>query len=337
MAADPSAPAPSRDGLSPTLKNSITIMAVVAVVSILILLFADFHGKVPRIGSTFLVFAVFTVFTAFDAREDGPAHRDPIAQIGNVYMLGLNMVFTWGSLLVPRFSDAWLIPKTLFLMVILKLAVFMVQRVSDLNYAPQQPLARWSLAAVIGLVATTVLLTLPVGLDFWIPFHDAYWRIGYAALTGTGLCIAVTTLLFNVYRRQPGAVPNPFAGSHWTSRAPRAPHPRPVRQKGPGAVRQPAFAAPGPQQAHPRTQQPPAFPQQQAAVPPHYQLPVHGSLPWPTFPDGRPLPMAPNGRPDWTALHHVAWINAEAERQWFPDTQGQPGGLGQEPRWPSRQ
>lgn len=323
MAAETSAPAQGRDGLSATLKNSITIMAVVALASILILLFGDFHGKVPRIGSTFLVFAVFTVFTAFDAREDGPPHRNPIAQIGNVYMLGLNLVFTWGSLLVANFNDTWLIPKTLFLMLILKLGIFVVQRVADLTYAPQQPLAKWAQAAVIGLVSTSVLLTLPMGLDFWIRFADTYWRIVYAVLTGTGLSVAVTTLLFNVYRRQPGAVPNPFTGSRWTAKAPPAPYPsRPGPGQGPAHA--PAFSAPAPKQPRFQAQRPSAFPPQGPTVPPQYLPPLQGSLPWPTFPDGRPLPMAPNGRPDWTALHHVAWINAEAERQWFPPGQGSP-------------
>ena len=147
------APAPSepQHRLSRTLRNSIALMVLVTAASVLLLLFGDFDGKVPRIASTYLVFAVFTLFAALDARDDGPAHRAPIAQVGNSYMLAITLTYTWGSLLATGFDDYWLLPKTLFLMLMVKAGIFLVQRLTDLAVSPQRTLSLWARHCCWGL------------------------------------------------------------------------------------------------------------------------------------------------------------------------------------------
>lgn len=306
-------PAPAvGPGLSRTLTNSIWLMVSVTAVSVFLLLFASFEGKVPRITGTFLVFGLFTVFATLDASEEGPAHRGPIAQVGNTYMLSLTLVYMWGSLLVPDFSDSWLIGKALLLMVLIKAGIFVVQRVSDLVLSPLKALSRWARAAAIGLGTSTVLLTLPIGTDFFLKFTDPFWRASYAVLSATGLAVAVTALLYFVNQRQesphqqsvaPALAPSTSRPPHFGER----PQPQPVDQRPVSAEHRPVPPSPAPVQ-------PPAV---QGA--PQYIPPAQELLPWPLMPDGRtPVPKNPNGRPDWNALQHVVWIHSSAEQQWFP-------------------
>lgn len=307
---------PDKGGLSSNLRNSIWLMVSVSGASAFLLLFADFEGKIPRIAATFVVFAIFTVFAALDARGEGPGYRAPIAQVGNTYMLGLALIYTWASLLIRDFSDIWLIPKTVFLMLAVKAGIFVVQRIADLTYSRHRALAAWSWAAAVGVSVATVTLTLPIAVDFIVEFSDLYWRVVYVVLIVSGLSVAVTVLLYWTFRRQdaPTLAP-PGRGSF-----------RP-------AARPPHF---GKRSAPMRTErpvpEPPTVPQEPFAgsfwshqpnlreQAPQYAPPVQTVLPWPTFPDGRPLPQTPNGRPDWNALHHLAWMYANAEQQWFPTT-----------------
>ncbi|HEX9226475.1 MAG TPA: hypothetical protein VF885_07425 [Arthrobacter sp.] len=304
------APAPATSpGLSRTLTNSIWLMVSVTAVSVFLLLFASFEGKVPRITGTFLVFGLFTVFAALDAREEGPAHRGPIAQVGNTYMLSLTLVYMWGSLLVRDFSDSWLVAKALFLMVLIKAGIFVVQRVSDLVLSPMLALSRWARAAAVGLGTSTVLLTIKVGTDFFLTFSDLYWRAAYAVFSATGLAVAVTALLYFAIHRQE-SLNQPPAQDVPMNRPPHfgeRPQPQPVDHR-PAQAEAERTAAPAPAPAQPRWQ--PA---------PQYTPPAQELMPWPLMPDGRtPVPKTPNGRPDWNALQHVVWIHSNAEQQWFP-------------------
>lgn len=308
------APAPAASpGLSRTLTNSIWLMVSVTAVSVFLLLFVSFEGKVPRITGTFLVFGLFTVFAALDAREEGPAHRGPIAQVGNTYMLTLTLVYMWGSLLVRDFSDSWLVVKALFLMVLIKAGIFVVQRVSDLVLSPMRALSRWARAAAVGLGTSTVLLTVKVGTEFFLTFSDLYWRAAYAVFSATGLAVAVTALLYFVNHRQE-SLDQPTAQDLPMNRAPRfgeRPQPQPVEHRPVPVEHRPAPPVPAPVQPQ---WTPPA-----AQSAPQYTPPARELLPWPLMPDGRtPVPKTPNGRPDWNALQHVVWIHSNAEQQWFP-------------------
>jgi hypothetical protein len=300
-----------RPGLSRTLTNSIWLMVSVTAVSVFLLLFASFEGKVPRITGTFLVFGLFTVFAALDAREEGPAHRGPIAQVGNTYMLSLTLVYLWGTLLVWDFSDSWLVVKALFLMVLIKAGIFAVQRVTDLVLSPMRALSRWARAAAVGLGASTVLLTVKAGTDFFLTFSDLYWRAAYAVFSATGLAVAVTALLYFVNHRQESLNLPPAAQDVPRNRAPHfgeRPQPQPVDHRP-----APAELLPVPAPVQPQWTPPAA----QGA--PQYTPPARELLPWPLMPDGRtPVPKTPNGRPDWNALQHVVWIHSNAEQQWFP-------------------
>lgn len=310
-------------GLSRTLANSIWLMVSVTAVSVFLLLFVSFEGKVPRIVGTFLVFGLFTIFAAMDAREDGPPHRGPIAQVGNSYMLSLTLLYMWGSLFARDFSDPWLIVKSLFLMVLIKAGIFVVLLVSDLVLSPLRVLSRWARAAAIGLGTTTVLFTVPIGTDFLWTFPDLYWRVGYAVLSATGLAVAVTALLYFVDRRQESErqLNSPGHRAPDAGESGRPPHyddrpqtPAPHLTAPPAPEPRPAPAAPSHEM--PQWQQPTGFAQAAQYTPPAREL-----LPWPLMPDGRtPVPKNPNGRPDWNALQHVVWIYSNAEAQWFPTT-----------------
>ncbi len=126
------------------------------------------------------------------------------------------------------------------------------------------------------VVALAALLTVPLVIGEWVRFADIYWRIVVAvailAAVGTAL-IPLVNILFAPKRPRPAVA-----------------YPAPVYQVHP---------APAPYQ--------PALPS--VAEPAPVAAPVAAEepqelLPWPNYIDGvTPLPMLPDGSPDWNAYY----------------------------------
>ncbi|WP_077490445.1 hypothetical protein [Sinomonas mesophila] len=293
--------------LSTAMAANIGVLSLLTLVSVFVLMFGEFEGKIVRTISTLLVCGLFTAFAATDASRDKPQRYMVASQSGQVYMLCLSLILIWGSLAAPRtrglfepFDELQLFLFTLLIVGIVRGAVFLVQKASDWFASPQPQLALGTKATAALVALLAVLLSLPLGIGYAVEFPDTYWRITVALILLTGLAISISVLLAWSFRERPTA-----RGSSDPSRpvpgqppATAGPQPRP-------AAPLPPFAPPVPQA---RLQQ--AMPRQE------YAAPVLGIQPWPVFPDGRPLPATPSGRPDFAALQYVVSMYVESERQW---------------------
>jgi hypothetical protein len=187
-------------------------------------------------------------------------------------------------------------------------------------------------AALLGLVG--VLLTLHFAIDaFGVDVDEWYWRSTVAAIVITALAASVTVLLYWNRRNldwqeaeargehvRPaavgGPVPPPLAQQHGSTHHAAPGHGYPgepsVGQRG-GVATSAAAAATGaptawpqPPAGQPAPAAPTAWPQQPgqqpgqqpAGWPAQPQQPdANGLLPWPTYADGTPYPMGPDGQP----------------------------------------
>lgn len=192
-------------------------------------------------------------------------------------------------------------------------------------------------AALVGLAA--VLLTLPFGFNaFGIELSDVYWRGTVAVMVIAALAASVTVLLFWNRRnidwqaaeargehhgrvegpaggallvpthRAPGPQPGQGVGQPFGTYPPVGPQPGASFGAPTGVAGQPAasFGAPTDADAAAQAarfgapQSQPQQPQQPQQSQP--QQPQQPLLPWPTFPNGQPLPARPDGQPDFSAL-----------------------------------
>jgi hypothetical protein len=154
---------------------------------------------------------------------------------------------------------------------------------------------RASMARVIGLIAAIllglvgVLLTLHFAIDaFGLEVGEWYWRATVAAIVVTALAASITVLLY-WNRRNIDWQEAEARGEHVRPAVQplpqQAPEAWPAQQATQWPGQQPAAQQPGQQQpAQPLPQQP-------------AQQPAGGLLPWPTYTDGTPLPMGPDGQP----------------------------------------
>lgn len=176
----------------------------------------------------------------------------------------------------------------------------------------------WTTIALLAVLA--LMLVLALTLYEFIDFGELYWRIVVAitilAAVGTALLPLINALFAP---KKPAPAPVAYAYGYGYA---GAPYPGSQPQGYPGA--DPAYgaqqaappqAAPpqtAPQQPAPEQFAPQQFaPQQPAAAAP--ELP-----PWPTFADGvTPLPVLPDGSPDWNAYYtgYPTYPAAPAQQQ----------------------
>lgn len=314
--------------------TNIILLVIVAGASILLLLFGDFDGKVVRTVSTLLLFAAFTIFAAIDSTRNAPQRYVMISQVGHMYMLGISLVLIWGSLAVRRgfFDEFSILTKTLMIIALVKLGVMVVQKVSDAVYSPQPQLSLAAKFCAASLAATAVLYTLPIATDYFITYREGYWKFAVAVLLFAGLAISVTGLLTWYVSNNNGNAEQkktvgksvsdysqPFRNDtdSYASQPPATAH-DPLRAVQAPQHPQGATEAPRLSTGQPVTSRIESVPPKDApSAPPSYLRPVTGPQAWPVFPDGKPLPAAQNGRPDFAVLQYVASVYAESERQWF--------------------
>lgn len=322
------------------------MLGVTVLFSVAVLMFADFEGKVVRVVATLLLFGLFTLFAALDASRDKPARYVQIGQFGHMYMLALNLMLIWGSLLAKGsspdvFGGMGIFMNMLMLVAIIKVAIMVVQFFSDFTLASQSGLAISARISSFALGFTGVLFTLPIGLNPFFTFTEAYWRIAVIVMVVAAGAMSATGLLYNLFKEKDIPV-NPkeqnsagqsspprygdqqnFAasrdqGTRFTVPIERPVQPQPAQQPAQAPQSATTVRQPPPYTAQPQQVVQPPQPQNgQPVGPPQFARPVPGVQPWPVYPHGMPLPANEHGRPDFRALQHIAGMYAEAERQWY--------------------
>lgn len=295
----PGAASPKRSNANPNklstfLKVSIILLSAVSVASISLLFIGDFDGKFERVFSTFALFAIFVLFTAFDTRRERKSEwYAPVALIANAYILGLLLIVIWMTPYHP-FSLGWEIFWKSLLVVVVTRAVILcceiLLRLAD--YLPAI-VTRFAFMTSVFAVLAGILFTAPVGIEaFDIHVPDLYWKIATATLILTALGLAITLLLRWYYSADVRAARKARAAVEHARNQQAAHH---AQHTGPNGY--PLAPQQQPHAASAQQQVPQHVPQQQA--PQQGQQPL---LQWPTFPDGRPLPVGPDGQPDFSAL-----------------------------------
>lgn len=229
------------------------------------------------------------------------AERSPLlAQVGNIYMLLLGLVLIWGTLSVDNYQDLTLLPMTFCIIGLVQLGIVVTEYIARFLNAPQPQLVMSAFLTSAGMVATTFLFTLPLGLNDLTTFGEGYWKFAIAVILFTGIMLSITGFIIWAFRSQ-----EPEKKQNVVS--PRVP----VESFQENGVTQDVSS--------------PSIPDSSAKAPnpyvengvPQFAPPVSAPMAWPVFPNGQPLPAKSNGRPDFTALVLVANIYAESERQFF--------------------
>jgi len=293
----PAAPAaPHAQGRKvPTfLKISIILLAALSVASISLLFIGDFEGKFERVFSTFIAFAIFVALTAFDTRR-GQRNEwyPPVALLANSYILALLLIVIW---MTPAgWSLVWDIFWKSFVVILATRAVVACAQLL-LNMADKRPKPLGVFALITSLLATVtgILFTAPIAIEvFNVEVPELYWRFAVAALLLTGLGLSISLLLRWSY----GGADREAARR--AREAAALTYQAPVGGAAPYGQQAP-FGAPAPFAAAPV--QAPYGGAPAAPVAPAAPAPQNGAeplLPWPTYPDGRPLPIGPDGQPDF--------------------------------------
>lgn len=287
--------------LSSTIITYISISAIGGLVTIFLMLFGDFEGKVSRVISTLVLFGLFTACSSYHMGKSKTAERSPLlAQVGNIYMLLLGLVLIWGTLSVDNYQDLTLLPMTFCIIGLVQLGIVVTEYIARFLNAPQPQLVMSAFLTSAGMVATTFLFTLPLGLNDLTTFGEGYWKFAIAVILFTGIMLSITGFIIWAFRSQ-----EPEKKQNVVS--PRVP----VESFQENEVTQDVSS--------------PSIPDSSAKAPnpyvengvPQFAPPVSAPMAWPVFPNGQPLPAKSNGRPDFTALVLVANIYAESERQFF--------------------
>ncbi|HET8868264.1 MAG TPA: hypothetical protein VFM87_08010 [Agrococcus sp.] len=324
-------------GIQPVLFVGMCLLAIVTIITVVLIFVGDFESQAPRVVWTVVVFLAFTALLALDlvlARRS--ATPLVIGVAANTYLLAVLMIAIWvrggrtgGTVDDFEFgSEGWLFAQLLGI-VLLTILVVRAAAAGAWGLINLGKASGTQFGRVLGLVAASllglvgVLLTLHFAIDaFGIDVGEWYWRSTVAAIVVTALASSVTVLLF--WNRR---------NLDWQEAESRGEHARPLVPAGqvppPGAPQSAAAAAAaaaaaGAPSAWPAQQPAPAgqwaqqpWPGQQPAAPqapPHAapaaaptaaqwpgQVPqqpdANGLLPWPTYPDGTPYPMGPDGQP----------------------------------------
>lgn len=321
QAAPPSAKAPkapkppkSRDprGLSLFLKISIVLLAALSIAAISLLFVGSFEGNFVRILATFVIFAVFVLLTALDTHLDKRSDwYAPVALIGNSYILAVVLIVTWMSPYEPFFLGWAIFWKALYVIVATRVVILCCQLL--IGMGDRYPAALNIFAFITSMLAVVsgILFTAPVAIEvFEITIPDLYWRIAVAALLLTALGLAITLLLrwsYGSSDREAARRAREAQRAQYQQQLAYAavgPAPQPMPQSVPvqqTAPVQQSIPAPQPQPAQAQPAQAQAEPAQSAPAQPAPPVPdADGRLPWPTFADGRPLPIGPDGQPDFS-------------------------------------
>ncbi|MGY3127606.1 hypothetical protein ACVWW9_001105 [Agrococcus sp. UYP33] len=281
-------------GIQPVLFVGICLLAVVTIITVVLIFVGDFESQASRVVWTVVVFLAFTGLLALDlvlARRS--ATPLVIGVAANVYLLAVLMIAIWmdGPREAERepWEDDFLFAELLGI-VLLTILVVRAAAAGAWGLISLGNRSRAAMARVIGLIAAAllglvgVLLTLHFALDaLGLDVGEWYWRATVAAIVVTALAASITVLLY--WNRR---------NIDWQEAEARGEHVRPAAVAGPGQQpwpQQTAWPGQQPIQQQPMPQQQPA-PQQ---MPP--QQPPTGLLPWPTYADGTPLPMGPDGQP----------------------------------------
>ncbi len=267
------------------LKISIILLAALSIASISLLFIGDFEGKFERVFSTFVAFAIFVALTGFDTRR-GQRNEwyPPVALLANSYILALLLIVVW---MTPAgWSLIWdIFWKSIVVLIATRAVVGCAQLL--LNMADKRPRPLGVFALITSLLATVtgILFTAPIAIEvFNVEIPELYWRFAVAALLLTGLGLSISLLLRWSYG---GADREAARRAREAAALARQNAPVPA----PGYGQQP-LAAPMPQVAAPTAVQAQTFAGQGGQP----------LLPWPTYPDGRPLPVGANGQPDFSVL-----------------------------------
>ena len=273
--------------MSTFLKVSIILLAGLTIASISLLFIGQFEGKFERVFSTFALFAVFVLFTALDTRREQKSDwYAPVALIANAYILSLLLIVIWMTR-YDSFTLIWeIFWKSLFVILVTRLVILGCQLLLNMGAKTSEVVSRFAFITSVFAVLSGILFTAPVGIEaFDLHIPDLYWKIATALLILTALGLSITLLL----RWSSGSDARDAARAAAEQRAAAQPFlAAQAAQQFPNAQQFPA------QQPYPGQQFPVA--QQQAATQQQPEL-----LPWPTFPDGTPLPAGPDGQPDFSA------------------------------------
>lgn len=281
----------SSSGLSPFLKISIALLALLALASIALVFIGDFAGKGERIGGTFFLFAVFVGLTAADTRI-GQRNEwyAPLALIANSYILAVMLIVTW---MTPNwYGLGWeIFWYSIVVLVVIRAVVGICQLLMKLGDDGPEAIGRFAFMASVLAVLSGIMFTAPIAIEvFAVRVPELYWKFAVAALLLTALGFAVTLLLRWAYGAQDrerarqirdlqrSAAAQNLASQQQAALDTAALHSAGLHSAGlhsAGQVNGSAYVAERPQ--------------------------PQPLLPWPKFADGRPLPQGPDGQPDFSA------------------------------------
>ena len=288
-------------GIQPVLFVGICLLAIVTIITVVLIFVGDFESQAARVVWTVVVFLAFTALLALDlvlARRSATPLIIGVA--ANVYLLAVLMIAIWmngaGGVEREPWEDDFLFAE-LFGIVLLTILVVRAAAAGAWGLIRLGDRGRASMARVIGLIAATllglvgVLLTLHFAINaFGYEVGEGYWRATVAAIVVTALAASITVLLY-WNRRNIDWQEAEARGEHVRPVAPAAAQQWPAQQPWPQPTPWPGQQQPVPQQAVPQA------PLQQPAPPVPPAPPQGGLLPWPTYADGTPLPMGPDGQP----------------------------------------
>lgn len=263
-------------GIQPVLFIGICLLAIVSIVTVALIFVGDFENQASRVVWTVVVFLAFTGLLALDLAL---SRRDPlplvIGVIANTYLLAVLMIAIWVRGTAPgqdAWDSGWLFAELLWV-VALTIVVVRAAAAAAWGLVVLGRRGGAAMARVVGIVAGVllgavgVLLTLHFAIGaFGIEVGEWYWRSTVAAIVIAALAASITVLLY--WNRR---------NLDWHEAEARGEHR--VAPGVAGAELHPPVVA-NPAVAHPAHVGPP-----------------QGLLPWPTYPDGTPYPVGPDGQP----------------------------------------
>ncbi|WP_026373015.1 hypothetical protein [Agrococcus lahaulensis] len=280
-------------GIQPVLFVGICLLAIVTLVTVVLIFVGDFESQASRVVWTVVVFLAFTGLLALDlvlARRSSTPLIIGVA--ANIYLLAVLMISIWmrGTGGDP-WDDDWLFGE-LFGITLLTILVVRAAAAGAWGLISLGERGRAEMARIIGLVAAAllglvgILLTLHFAIEaFGFEVTEWYWRATVAAIVVTALAASVTVLLF--WNRR---------NIDWQEAEARGEHQRRAVPQQLGGAANPTAMHPGAAAAPPMPQPMPQPMHQPGAQPTPRPAPG-GMLPWPTYADGTPLPMGPDGQP----------------------------------------
>jgi len=293
---------------------AIGALIAAAIVCVIWVLVGGQNGIIGRAFLTILLLVAFAGVAILDAHlaPRRPAWFALASMATWVISLLLGAVMIWMPERFPWDAYSRFI-QFLLIVLILQLVLLHVRLYTKALQRYDTPFTRVVAIVTITLVvALAALLVIPLAFGEYLRLPDLYWRIVVAvailAAVGTAL-LPLVNVLFAPKKPRParvgyGAMPvqgmpgtgMPTPGQPAAGAVPAQGFASPLGGVAPAAM--PAQAAPAPAAAPvaapavPPTETPPA-----SSEPAEPEL-----LPWPTFVDGvTPLPMLPDGSPDWNA------------------------------------